>query len=199
MNTVQIQVKSRYLSGSDVAKKVRRAGLLPAVVYGGGSAAKSVVVEPRPLRKGLQGPYGRNQLFSLAIDGETGEQLAIAKEVQLHPVTRELRHVDFLRVTAETRIDVTLPVTLVGRSAGQKAGGRLEHITRFVRVSCTPATLPQKVEIDITPFDNGYAMFIEDLPLPAGVTPVFKKRFKIFEVFSVKIEAAAPGDEKKGK
>ncbi len=185
--TVSLSVRPRHLSGSGISKKIRRAGLLPAVMYGAGTPSTPIAVEPRQLRKGLTSAYGRNQLFQLEIQG--GQSLlAIAKEVQLDPLTRQLEHVDLLLVQPDTAMTVTLPVILSGRSAGQKAGGRLEFITRHVKVSCTPTTLPKSIEIDVTPFENGFVMMAEGLPLPAGVVPVFKKTFKILEIFAVKVE-----------
>ncbi len=185
--TVSLSVRPRHLSGSGISKKIRRAGLLPAVMYGAGTPSTPIAVEPRQLRKGLTSAYGRNQLFQLEIQG--GQSLlAIAKEVQLDPLTRQLEHVDLLLVQPDTAMTVTLPVILSGRSAGQKAGGRLEFITRHVKVSCTPTTLPKSIEIDVTPFENGFVMMAEGLPLPAGVVPVFKKTFKILEIFAAKVE-----------
>ncbi|MBM4344347.1 MAG: 50S ribosomal protein L25 [Deltaproteobacteria bacterium] len=199
MDTVAIHARPRLLAGSDVANKVRRAGLLPAVMYGVGvgPGARMVAVDPQPLRKGLSTAYGRNQLFTVEFEGK--QHLAICKEVQIHPVKRTLKHVDFYVVTPASPITVTLPVVLSGRSAGQKAGGRLEQITRYVTVACTPTTLPKSVEIDVTPFDNGAVMTVDSLPLPQGCRAVFKKSFKIFELFAPKIEekAAATDDKKK--
>lgn len=195
MDTVSLPIRVRHLAGSDIAKKIRRAGLLPAVLYGNGIETRSIAVDPKIVKRGLTGPYGRNQLFALEIPGE-GEQLAIAKEVQVDPLSRALRHVDLFRVQADSKIIVTLPITLTGRSLGQKAGGRLEFITRQVKVSCTPQTLPKVVDIDVTPFDNGTAMMVEELPLPEGVTAVFKRSFKIFEVVMNKAEVT-PVEEKK--
>ena len=194
--TVSLSVRPRHLSGSGISKKIRRAGLLPAVMYGAGTPSTPIAVEPRQLRKGLTSAYGRNQLFQLEIQG--GQSLlAIAKEVQLDPLTRQLEHVDLLLVQPDTAMTVTLPVILSGRSAGQKAGGRLEFITRHVKVSCTPTTLPKSIEIDVTPFENGFVMMAEGLPLPAGVVPVFKKTFKILEIFAVKVEEKVEDAPKK--
>ncbi len=186
MDTVQVNARPRFLSGSDVAKKVRRAGYLPAVMYGQGFGNKIVAVEPQSVKKGLQGPYGRNAMFDITLEGET--HLAIAKEVQLHPLTRTLVHVDLMVVKPDTRMVVTVPVVLSGRSVGQKAGGRLEQTTRYVKLACTPVSLPKLIEIDLTPFENGTLMTIETLPLPADVTPVFKRSFKIFEIIAPKVE-----------
>ena len=198
MDTVQLILKPRHLSGSSIAGKVRRAGLVPAVVYGGDIASQPVVLDPKALKKGLKSAYGRNQLFTFVLPGQTTELLAIARDIQVHPVTRVLRHIDLLVVGADSRIEVTLPVTTVGRSAGQKAGGRLELIRREVHVSCTPATLPRLIEVDVTPMENGTALMVDDLPMPEGVKPVYKKAFKVLEVFAAKLEAT-PAEEAKAK
>lgn len=196
MDTVNVSARSRFLSGSDVAKKVRRAGYLPAVMYGREFGNKVVAVEPQGIKKGLQGPYGRNAMFQVTLDGAS--HLAIAKEVQLHPVSRQLVHVDLMVVKPDSQLVVTVPVVLSGRSLGQKAGGRLEQITRYVKLACTPESLPKLVEIDLTPFENGTVMTIETLPLPEGVKPVFKRSFKIFEIIAPKIEEK-PVEEVKAK
>lgn len=197
MNTVSISARPRLLAGSDVANKVRRAGLLPAVMYGVGIAGDSIkiAVDPQAVRKGLSGAYGRNQLFTVEFEGKS--HLAICREVQIDPVKRTLRHIDFFVVTPASPIKVTLPVSLTGRSAGQKAGGTLQHLARFVTVQCTPTTLPAAVDIDVTPFENGTTMTVESLPLPAGCKAVFKRSFKIFELFAPKVEEKAAVDDKK--
>lgn len=197
MDTVAISARPRLLAGSDVANKVRRAGLLPAVMYGAGvgSGARMVTLDPQAVRKGLSSAFGRNQLFSVEFEGK--QHLAICKEVQIHPVKRTLKHVDLFVVTPASPIQVTLAVVLSGRSAGQKAGGRLEQITRYVTVACTPTSLPKAIEIDVTPFENGTVMTVDSLPLPQGCKAVFKKSFKIFELFAPKVEEKAAVDDKK--
>ena len=197
MQTIAIEARAKNLSGSGIAGQVRRAGLLPAVLYGEGLGGRPVAVDPKPVKKGLTSGWGRNQLFDLTFEGK--QYLAITKEVQVHPVTRQLLHVDFYAVQPTSEIIVTLPVVLSGRSAGQKAGGRLEHISRYVKVRCTPETLIERVDIDVTPFENGFVMGIENLPLPEGVSPVFKKAFKILEIIAPKIEEKPVVETKKKK
>ena len=189
MDTFSITVKPRHLAGSDISRALLRAGLLPAVVYGPGEATRSVALEPKAVRKGLVGPYGRNQVFALELDGVS--RFAIAREVQVDPVKRSLRHVDLFLVTPDSTIEVTVPVVLHGRSLGQKAGGRLDHIARTIKVRCTPATLPKAIDFDVTPIDNGVTVLVDALPMPAGVQAVYKRPFKVLEVMVPKAEPAA--------
>jgi large subunit ribosomal protein L25 len=197
MHTIALQARPKNLSGSSISGQIRRAGLLPAILYGEGIGSHAVAVDPKPVKKGLTSAWGRNQMFEVTFEGKT--HLALAKEVQLHPVSRQLVHVDLFVVQPNTQITVTLPVVLSGRSAGQKAGGRLEQITRYVKVSCTPTTLPRLVEIDVTPFENGFTMGIDDLPLPEGVKPVYKKAYKIMEIIAPKVEEKPVVETKKKK
>jgi large subunit ribosomal protein L25 len=212
MQTVTITVKPRHLSGTDVAKKLRRANLLPAVAYGPGQQTTALALDPTAIKRAFQGPFGRNQVFAFDLSGTTKH--AIAKQVQLHPFKRTLQHVDLYYVDATTPIEVTVPLVLTGRSLGQKQGGRLDQLARDVKVRCTPDTLPQSISFDVTPIDNGQSLSIDALPMPAGVSAVYKRPYRLLEVDIPKVEtpvaatadaavaeaapAAAPVAEEKG-
>lgn len=199
MKTVRISARPRMLTGTGVAKKIRRAGLVPAVVYGHDvSNNLHVALDPRPLAKALSSAYGRNQLIELEVEGAT--HLAMCRQVEVHPVSRQLRHIDFYTLTPQTKIEATLPIEFLGRSAGQKAGGRLEIAARFVKVVTTPEHLPASIQINLEPFENGQSLAVENLPYPAGVTPTFRQSFKVFELIApkiVKVEAPDPKAKKK--
>ena len=188
METVNISVRPRYLAGTDIAKKIRRAGLIPAVIYGKGFESRSVAVDPKPLTKALNGNFGRNQLFRVSVVSEEGEHLAIARQIATHPVTRKLLHVDFFVVQPDTPLALTVPLRLLGRSAGQKIGGRLNVMQRNIPVTCTPATLPAAIEIDQTPFEGGQGMTVDEAHYPEGVKPVYRKAYRLFEVSRPKLE-----------
>jgi large subunit ribosomal protein L25 len=186
VNAVKIEVRQRFLSGSPVAKKIRRAGLIPAHVYGAGIEANvNVALDPRPLRRALSGPYGRNQVVAFELDGQ--ERLAMCRDVQIDPVSRELQHVDFYCVEPTSKIRVTLPIVFSGRSAGQKAGGKLEIAARYVKVDTTPEKLPQNITVKLEPFKNGQQLGVEQLPFPEGVTPFFRRAYKVMELIPPKV------------
>jgi len=198
MNLFPIQARSRALVGSAVAKKIRRAGLVPANVYGHGVEGNlNVACDPRAVQKALSGVFGRNQLIELECNGS--KHLAVCREVSVHPVTRRLRHLDFYCVTPETVLQWTLPIVLEGRSAGQKAGGRLDVAARFVKVAAAPKDLPATIHVQLEPYTNGQILGVEGLPYPAGVTPVFKRAFKVFELVAPKIVKAEVVDPKAKK
>ena len=190
MNTIAVELKPRKLAGTPIAKKIRRAGLLPINVYGKGFENRSVVGNPKTFSRAFRSAYGRNQLFEVTIAGEEGTHLAIAKEVQLDPITRKLRHVDLFVVQPDTNITVTLPIKLDGKSAGEKIGGRLNFAERYVRAACTPQTLPTSVKVEMAPLQIGDAVMVDQMVFPDGVTAVYRKKFKVLDILQPKGGAA---------
>ena len=195
METVNISVRPRYLAGTDIAKKIRRAGLIPAVIYGKGLESRSVATDPKPLTKALNGNYGRNQLFRVTVANEEGEHLALARQIDMHPVTRKLLHVDFFVVQPDTPLTLNMPLRLLGRSAGQKVGGRLNIMQRTIPVTCTPETMPEAIEVDLTPFEGGEGMTVDEATYPEGVKPVYRKVYRLFDVSRPKLEVEEDKDE----
>ena len=192
MNTIDITVRPRFLSGTGVAKKIRRAGLVPGVLYGKGTENRMIACEPRELTKALTSGYGRNQLLNVSVKGEDGALLAICRDVQVHPVTRRIMHADFYSIDAKQTIKMKVPIRLTGRSAGQKIGGKLLFVRRSVNVECTPETLPEAITMALEPFNNGDIIGVDDLPFPEGVRPIYRKAFKVFEIKAARV---AKGDE----
>ena len=119
---------------------------------------------------------------------EEGEHLAIARQIATHPVTRKLLHVDFFIVKPDTALKLTLPLRLLGRSAGQKIGGRLNVMQRNIQVACTPETLPEAIEVDLTPYEGGEGMTVDQATYPKGVMPLYRKAYRLFEVTRPKLE-----------
>ncbi len=188
MDTVELSVRPRFLSGTDIAKKIRRAGLIPGVVYGKGIEPRTIAADPKLVTRALKGKYGLNQLFKLKITDSETEHLAIAREIDIHPVTRKLRHVDFFVVQPDSQFNIDLPLHLMGRSAGQKVGGRLNVMQRTVPVMCSPLTMPHAIEIDLTPFEGMQGMTVDQVTYPEGVKPLYKTHYRLFEVSRPKLE-----------
>ncbi len=195
MDTVQLTVRPRFLSGTDIAKKIRRAGLIPAVVYGRDFESRAVAADPVVVTRALKGKFGRNQLFMLKISDSETEHLAIARDLDIHPVTRKLRHVDFFVIKPDTKFNIDLPLRLMGRSVGQKVGGRLNVMQRTVPVSCTPLTLPYAIEIDLTPFEGTEGMTVDEVTYPEGVEPMYRTRYRLFEISRPKLEEEEEEEE----
>ena len=164
-NSISITCEKRELSGSANARRLRRAGQVPAVVYGHGSEAKSIQVTKAELGK-LAGHNGMVELNCSC--GES--QLAIIKEVQRHPISNQVLHVDFLAVKADETIDVTIPLQLTGEPAGLRQGGQLEQVIHELVVECLPANVPDVLVADVSALELDQALHVSDLVLPEGVT-----------------------------
>ena len=188
MNNVSLELRPRHLAGSDVAKKVRRAGLLPGVVYGKDIESRSVVVDAKAMTRSLQGPYGLNQIFNCTVRGEKASFMAIANNVSIHPVTRRLLHVDLRVVDAKTKLKVNVPFRMQGVSEGQKVGCVLRVMRRQAVISCTAGTLPVSIDIDLSAFGAGEGLNIDEVKFPDGVRPMYKKNYKVLEISHPKIE-----------
>src|SRR6185503_10733885 len=150
-----LEATARDSFGKNEARRTRRDGRVPAVVYGasseGGSrAATPIAVDPRALLKILHSESGANTLISLKLGG-SGDARVLIKEYQLDPVTHAVLHADFYRVRMDRTIRVTIPVTVKGEPKGVKAqGGLLEHIRREIEIEVLPGDIPEHVEIDIS-------------------------------------------------
>ena len=144
----------RTTFGKNEARRTRKAGKVPAVVYGAASEgasrdAVSIAVEPKPLLKILHSEAGANTLIALKLDGV--DTKVLVKDFLLDPVTRQVLHVDFYRVAMDRMITVTIPVLLKGESKGVKVqGGLLEFVRREIEIECLPADIPEHVNVDVS-------------------------------------------------
>jgi len=137
--------------GKNEARRLRRDGKVPAVLYGGDSkSATPIAVEPRALLRILHSESGQNTLIALKL-GDAGDTRVLVKDFQLDPVTHEVLHADFYRVAMDKVIQVTIPVTVHGEPKGVKQqGGILEFIRREIVVECLPGDIPEHVDIDVS-------------------------------------------------
>lgn len=155
--------------GTRSSRRLRRAGRVPAVVYGLEAEPVAVSVAWPDLRAALTTDAGINAIITLSIDGS--EQLSVVKDLQRHPVRRDVIHVDFLRVTADQQIEADIPVVLVGEALEvTRANGMVDQTLYHLTVSAKPAEVPDEIEVDISGLTLGDAIHVSDLALPAGVT-----------------------------
>ena len=167
-----LEATARDSFGKNEARRTRRSGRVPAVVYGasgeGGSRdATPIAVDPRALLKILHSESGANTLISLKLGG-TGDARVLIKEYQLDPVTHAVLHADFYRVRMDRTIHVTIPVTVKGEPKGVKQqGGILEFIRREIEVECLPADIPEHVEIDVSELMLHQGVRVRDIAVDA--------------------------------
>lgn len=167
METQTLQVEVRSASGKGPARQLRMSGKIPAVLYGPGIDAIKLTVSPNELVKALSTEMGKNAIFELPVGDD--KHLAIVKDVQVHPVSRDPLHVDFYKVTADREITVQVPLRTRGRATGVQKGGKLEAIYRQLPVRCTPDRIPAAIEVDVTSLDIGQVMKVKEVPVPEGV------------------------------
>lgn len=150
-------------------RRDRRAGHVPAVLYGHGLAPVSLRVAERSLGAVL-GRGGAHHLLALSVAGEASPHTVVVKELQHHPVTRHVLHVDFQAVSASERLHAEVPLRVLGEDVVTKAGGVLDVVLHHLRVSCLPADLPERVDVDVARLSVGAQLTVAQLPLPSGVS-----------------------------
>jgi len=195
MADVNLLAERRDAHGSRPAGRVRREGLVPAVVYGLGDESVSVSVPARELSHILAGASGTNTLLTLKLDGTN--QLALIRQIQRHPVKGTLTHVDFVRVRADVAIQAEVPVRLVGEAEGVARGGVLEQLVHSVSVEAMPGNIPNQLEIDITELEIGESVHIGRLDIPSGVTLLNEADEMVAQISAPRVaeEGAAEGAE----
>jgi len=163
---VVLIAEPRSTRGSGPAGRDRRAGRLPAVVYGLGTEATAVTVPSHELSLILS--KGVNTLITLRLDG--ADELTLVRQVQRHPVRGDLVHVDFVRVSADLAITADVSLVLSGDPEGVKRGGMLDQQIFTLTVEAKPNAIPTSIEVDVAHLDLGDQLRMSEVTLPAGVT-----------------------------
>jgi large subunit ribosomal protein L25 len=169
MDAMRIPAKRRTETGKGVARGLRREGEIPAVVYGKAEAPISLAVPPKAVHAVFGSELGQNSVIELEVDGGDKVNVLLA-DYQYHPVSRNLLHVDFLRISLGEPVRVEVPFELVGKAAGVAQGGVLRKVFRKLPVSCLPANIPARIEYDVTEMDVDAHVAVSGLNLPEGVT-----------------------------
>jgi large subunit ribosomal protein L25 len=164
---VALAAQVRHSGGKGAARRMRRAGRIPAVTYGVGMQSTPISVDALELYHVLHTGAGTNAVISLSIEGRS--QLVLAREIQRHPVRREILHVDFVTVQQDVKVDVDVPIMLEGEAPGAEAGGVVSQELYAARVSVLPLEVPEHVVCDISGLEIGDLRRLGDLQLPAGV------------------------------
>lgn len=158
MKTIELSAALRTETGKKAAKHTRKSELVPAIIYGAGENIM-ISLSEKELKKVIYTPVV--YLVKLNVDGKMHE--AIIKEVQFHPVTDKILHVDFLEVSENKPIIIGLPVKLVGQAEGVKVGGKLLQVVRKIRVKGLVKDLPDAIEIDVTHLGIGKSIMVGEL------------------------------------
>ena len=170
MAEVTLEVTRREHTGKEVAKKLRREGKVPAVVYGGHKEPVAITVDRKAVTELVtKGEHGIRSVFLLKMAGTDQQRHAMIKEITIDPISRRMEHIDFVRVVMDEKIKVTVPVHIVGTAIGVKEGGLLDFQVRDLHLECMPTAIPDAIDVDVTPL-NGHEYYrVKDLKLPEGV------------------------------
>jgi large subunit ribosomal protein L25 len=186
-----LEAAARESFGKNEARRTRRQGRVPGVLYGGGREATPISVDPRALLKILHSESGANTLISLKLAG-SGDARVLVKEFQLDPVTHQVLHADFYRVAMDRMLEVTVPVTIKGEPKGVKQqGGILEFVRREVVVSCLPADIPEHIEVDVSELMMHQGIRVRDIATNPKWKPMTEGDAMLVHVIMPKAEEAA--------
>lgn len=166
---LDLQAEPRTQSGTGAVKRMRKAGNIPAALYGRKVKASNIQVHGKTFAKLLESSASDNILVSLKISGSSEDQLALVQEVQHDYLRGGILHVDFHAVAADEEIHANVPVVMVGEAKGQKLGGMMEAIHHEIEVRCLPKDLPESIQIDVTELEVGQGIHVREINFPEGV------------------------------
>ncbi|NPA39770.1 MAG: 50S ribosomal protein L25/general stress protein Ctc [Thermodesulfobacteria bacterium] len=173
MKQVTLGAIKREKTGKETAKKLRKQGMVPAIVYGPGIEPLPIAVKFSELESILHKYKGETLLFNLELaNGESTKIQAVLKEYQIHPVTDKIIHLDFVAIKEGETITLDIPIEFTGRPVGLTRGGVLEILMHELTVECEPAKIPDKFHVDISELDVGDVLHVKDIPVPEGVKVV---------------------------
>ena len=166
-----LAVELRDGTGKSVTRKLRRAGRVPAVVYGHGKASVSLTFDPKSLESILKtSDAGVNTLIGLEGDSVIAGKTVLVKELQRDPIHGSLVHADLFEVDPEEKIAVSVPVHVVGMAEGITMGGILDHALREIELECLPSAIPDAIELDVTSLKLGESIHVRDLTVAEGIS-----------------------------
>lgn len=191
---LSIQAEMREEFGKNVARRLRRAGRVPGVVYGGDGPSIPVAVDPRSIERILHSDSGHNTIFELAIQGRTPARVML-RDWQLEPVHGDLLHVDMVRVSKDTKVKVKVPIHVIGEPKGVKVqGGVFEFVLRELEVECLPDDIPENVTVDVTELTIGRNLRVSDLPVGGKIKVLTDPNRVVAHVVTLKAEEEKPAE-----
>lgn len=185
-----LQVAPRKRSGTGALKRLRREGLVPAVVYGKKFDNVNLKVNAKEIRDLLARSTSEHILVDLQIEG-SGSQLALIQDVTHNPLNGNIIHIDFHAIKEDETIHARVPVRVTGEAAGVKLGGLLEHQIHNLEIICLPKDLPEAIVYDVSHLNVGDAVHIRELPFPEGVQPKLAGDVIVIHLAAPRVSAEA--------
>jgi large subunit ribosomal protein L25 len=197
LETIALKAETRKTKGNSPARALRRQGQVPAVLYGPNTAPSMLTLQAHDLDVIIKkGGLGRS-VFNLCVDAETGSKPVMIKEMQKHPLSNAILHVDLYEVAMDRKIRVRIPVIVTGKAVGIENGGVLQIIRRELEVFCLPNEIPANITLDVTNLDVGDSVHVEEIPTTGNVEIPHETNFTVLTVSATRREAevVAEGEE----
>jgi large subunit ribosomal protein L25 len=184
MKTLPLHVFPRALTRRSGVRRLRASGRVPAVIYGRQRQPQNLEIRRKEIEDLIHHSVTENLLFDLSVEQESGaKRLVLLQEVQHHPLTGEILHIDFHEVSETEKITVQVPVETIGEAAGVKTGGGiLEHVLFKVKVRCLPKDLPEAIIVDVAHLEIGQSVHIGELKPPPGVEVLGDKHISVISI-----------------
>src|SRR5579864_2204887 len=190
LETNILEAQARKPGTKNEARRVRRDGKIPAVVYGAGKDSLPISVDPRVVTRILNSETGHNTIFDLALNGEKTKAMIV--DWQYEPIKGRLLHIDLKRIALDKVLRVSVPIELIGEAAGVKQeGGILEQMLREVEIECLPADIPSHIDVDVSHLTFGKVLRVSDLPHSEKIKFLTDENQPVAHVTSVKEEVVA--------
>lgn len=187
---LEAQPRKPESRGKNEARRLRKAGRVPAVLYGAKKESVAVTVDPKGVSRILSSDSGHNTIFDLSIDGERTKAMIV--DWQYEPIKGALMHVDLKRIAMDQRLQVSVPILLKGEAAGVKQqGGILEQITREIEIECLPDDIPSHIDADVSELVFGTVLRVADLPHGEKLKFLTDANQPVAHITSVKEEVVA--------
>lgn len=196
----KLTVTLRQNAGKGAAIKLRQQGKVPGVCYGSSPAGRieplPIIVDVKALRAALDPVRKQNTVIDLTIDGTGGEPRklhALVKDYQVHPLRREITHVDLLAIDPNKEVRAEVPLEFTGKPAGAIMGGQLRTVLRSIEVRAKPSDIPVKLVIDVSSLEIGDVIHVSSIDLPSGVSAVTGRDLAVVTCAAPEEEAAPTG------
>jgi large subunit ribosomal protein L25 len=189
-----VEAKPRQGGGKNHARRLRRDGMIPAVVYGAGQASQTVAVDPKQMRRILNSASGHNTIFDLSVEGAAAKVMIV--DWQYEPIKSALLHVDLKRIAMDKVLRVRVPILLKGEAPGVKVGGGiLEQMLREVEIECLPGDIPGHLDADVSKLEFGQTIRVSDLAHEGKLKFLTDESQAVAHVTAVKeVVEAAPAE-----
>ncbi|MDP1633527.1 MAG: 50S ribosomal protein L25/general stress protein Ctc [Gallionellaceae bacterium] len=170
---IEFNASKRELQGTGASRRLRRAGKVPGILYGGEPAAQSIDVDHNALFHSLKQEAFHASILTMNLDGQ--KQQVLLRDYQMHPYKPQVLHIDLQRVSADRKVHMKVPLHFINAdiAPGVKLqGGVISHVLNELNVTCLPADLPEFIEVDMRDVSVGHSIHVNDLNLPKGVEAV---------------------------